>query len=171
MVFDAIEAAYTIVLANFATDMATLATAKAVTCETQANIIKRQSAEIYVYLRAALPAIGIWALRVATQAKGQNGRDNETTLVLDYYATGYDPRVVAVQVELAAEALMISVDKLTPGSGGVFGAGELPGAVRIELSDGYVETAQDADKQPNSDRRLYSRRAQITFPVYDRDTV
>lgn len=172
MVFDAIEAAYTVVLANFSPYLAALAAAKGVVCDTTANVVKRQSAELYMALGLPLPGIGIWADRVATQAKNQGARDNETTLVLDYYCEGTGDSSVAVtiakQAELAAESLLLSVDKMTPGTGGVFGNAELLGSVRIEFTDAFTEGKAGADGKPV---RTYKRRVQLTFPVYDRDAV
>lgn len=166
MIYDAIEAVYTVVLANFATDMAALVAAKSVAdVNAKINVVKRQPAETYVDRGLALPAVGVYGLRIATQAKNQGARDNVSTVVLDYYAEGADPVVLAKQVELAAEALLVSVDKVTPSGGGVFGAAELVGSVTIELTESYVEAKPDA-----TDRR-YWRRALISFPVHDRDTV
>lgn len=161
MIFDAVERAYDVVNANFAADFAALATAKGVTgLALTATIEKRQTAERFIALQAPGPTIGVWGRGTVTQAKvGTGWRDNVSSVVLDYYCTGTDPVLVAKQAELAAEALLRAIDRL-PGSGDlVFGAGELRGSVTVELTDGYLKTRDD----------LYYRRAQITFPLTDRD--
>lgn len=161
MIFDAVETAYTVVLANFATDMAALIAAKGVTgVVSAATVVKRQNAETYLALGTAPPAIGIWARGTTTQAKvGTGWRDNASIVVLDYYCTDSNPVDAAKQAELAAEALLKSIDKM-PGAGNVvFGAGELRGSVTVEMSDGYLKDAGE----------IWYRRAQVTFPLTDRD--
>ena len=161
MIYDAVEQAYAVVSANFATDFAALVAAKGVTgTQPVQTIVKRQTAELYVSLNAVLPAIGVYGLEARTQAKLQTVRDNECVLVFDYYAEGTDPVAVAKQVELAAEALLMSVDRISSAASGLFGAGELLGAVRVVLTEGFVEATQGT----------YARRAQVTFTAQDRDT-
>jgi hypothetical protein len=161
MIYDAIEQAYLVVNSNFATDMAALVALKSESgLTTTATIEKRQRAERFIALQAAGPTIGIWGRGVVTQAKvGTGWRDNVSSVVLDYYCTGTDPVKVAKQAELAAEALLKSIDRMSDQAQGVYGAGELRGSVTVDLSDGYLEVKADT----------YYRRAQITFPLTDRD--
>ena len=164
MIYDAIEAVATIVTANFFTDMAALISAKGLTgLTTTAAIEKRQRAELYVALGAALPAIGIYGLMATTQAKWQGKRDASCTLGLDYYATGTDPIKLAQQTELAAEALLRSIDRIWPTAAG--GAGEGFNSVSVELSAAYMET----DKPEGQTVTNYGHRAMLTFTVVDRD--
>lgn len=161
MIYDAVEKAYAVVAANFAADMAALVAAKGETVDaTTATLEKRQRAEKYIELGAAKPTIGIWSRGALTQAKvGTGWRDNVTSIVLDYYCSGTNPSVVAKQAELAAEALLQSVDRLPNSGAGVYGSGELRGSVTVELTDGYLKDGA----------AKWYRRAQVTFPLTDRD--
>lgn len=170
MIYDAIEAVYTTVNANFNTDLAALVSAKGLSgLTTSATLFKRQRAETFVELGAAangqLPAIGIYGTAVTTEAKWQGKRDPECTVVLDYYARGTDPVKLAQQTELAAEALLLSIDKVYPTAAG--GAGEGFGSINIELTDAYMET----DKPDSQTAKNYGHRAIVTFIVVDRDVI
>jgi len=161
VIYDAIEQVYAVANANFATDFAALATAKGVVgLNTNAAIEKRQSAETMVRLGAALPCLGIVGLRARSQAKDQGKRDTESVIAFDYYAEHADPVLVAKQAELAAEALLRTVDRLWASGASVFGAGELPLSVVIDFTEGYLETRSPP---------VYWRSATVTFPVHDRD--
>ena len=164
MLFDAVEQVYVVVLANFTTDLGALATAKGVSVTATAGIIKRQTAPTFLGLGADLPAIGVYATDGVTQAKDQGKRDTLTTMVLDYYAEGTDPANLAKQAELAAEALLQSVDRLWPGLEG--GGGNAVGSIGITMTPGYQEIRQNEAGQT-----VYNHRATVTFPVMDRDTV
>lgn len=164
MIYDAVEAAYAVIAAQFNYEFGVLAAAKGIPCDTTADIIKRQPADVFIYLKAPLPAVGVYGLRAFTQAKNQQRRYNSTTIVADYFARGTDYVLLAKQTELAAEVLLLCIDAMTPSSGGVYGVGEEPGAVTVELSEGVKDA-------PAEDERVYERRAQVTFVVHDEDVV
>jgi hypothetical protein len=165
MLYDAIETVYAVVLANFATDLAALASAKGVTITTTADIIKRQRAETFVAFGKGVtsPAIGIFSIRGLTQAKWQTQRDTDCTVVCDYYARSADPSALAIQAELAAEALLKSMDRIWPTAAG--GAGEGDRSVTIEMTDAYVETVSS-----ETETARWEHRAMVTFTVQVRDT-
>lgn len=163
MLYDAVEQVYTVVLANFTTDLGALATAKGVSVTATVGVIKRQTAETMVALGADLPAIGVYTVAGSTQAKDQGKRDTLTTMVLDYYAEGTDPANLAKQAELAAEALLRSIDRLWPALEG--GGGNAVGSVGIVMTPGYQEVRQNEAEQT-----VYNHRATVTFPVMDRDS-
>jgi hypothetical protein len=161
MIYDAVERAYAVVNTNFATDLAAIIADKGVAGLTAtASIVKRQRAETYLALGLTLPGLGVWSRGTVTQAKvGSGWRDNVSTIVLDYYCVDVDPVKAAKQAELAAEALLRSIDRI-PGSGdGAYGAGELRGSVVVEMSDGFL---QDGNAR-------WFRRAQVSFPLTERD--
>lgn len=162
MIYDAAEKAYEVATTNFTADFIALIAAKGLGglgLTTAATLIKRQDAETFIGLNAALPAIGVIGRRAHTQAKDQSKRDNVSEIVYDYFAVGPEPSTIAKQAELAAEALLRSIDRLWASGSGVFGAGELPGSISIDFDPGYVEV-----QQPN-----YGARARVSFPVTDRD--
>lgn len=160
MIYDAVEAMTTVLTANFAADFTALATAKSVAdLSGPPTFVKRQRAEMFTTLGVSLPAIGIYVLRAVTMAKWQAVRDPRCTGVFDWYARNSNPLLLAQQTELAAEAMLRSVDRLAT-SGSLFGAGELADSITIEVTDGYDKSIEPA----------YDRRATVTFTVYDRDS-
>jgi len=164
VIYDAVEKAYEIILANYATDMTAVIASKAglTGISNAATIEKRQDVRKSIKLGAAKPTISVQGRRADTQAKvGSGWRDSVSSIVLDYFCNGADPVKVAIQAELAGEALMRCVDKM-PNSGGagtVFGAAEMVGSALVELSDGYEKDG--AGK--------WYRTARVTFPITDRD--
>lgn len=165
MLYDAIEQAFAVIDANFDADFAALITQKSLGglgLTTTAMKIKRQTAEIFVAKRASKPTIGVYGIRASTRAKDQGKRDSRNVIAVDYFATGIeaDGAKVQKQVELAAEALLKSVDRLVGGTGGgVFGAAVQDDDITVELSEAYVEGEAPA----------YIGVATVTFPVDDRD--
>lgn len=157
MIYDAVERCYTVTNTNFAADLAALATAKSLTVDTTVNLIKRQSAETFTRLQAELPACGIYGLEADTQAKDQTKRDSLVVMTWDYYDEDTDPQKVAKQVELAAAAILRTIDRIVNTL--TFGAGEVPGSVRVRLTEGFIE----------ANEKNYWRRAIVTAPVWDRD--
>jgi hypothetical protein len=162
VIHDVAEQVYATTEANFATDHAALLTAKGVTGFTPTVlIVKRLAAETFIALGVALPALGIRVVRAVTQAKDQGKRDSLDTVVWDLYAEHTDPVVLAKWVELGAEAVLLTIDRLWSAAGGLFGAGELPESVSVDLTEGVEE----------GEGLRYWRRAQVTCPVHDRDVV
>jgi len=162
MIHDAIERLYTQLNANFATDMAAVITEKGagvVGLVATATVIKRQTAEIFVQKSQAPPAIGIYGVRATTQAKDQTKRDSKNVIGVDYYATGTDASKLQKQTELAAEAIMRSVDRLAGSGGGVFGAAVEEDSVTWDWLDGYTEGVAP----------LFIGVATGTIPVDDRE--
>lgn len=160
MIFDAVEAMATVLTANFTADFTALASAKGVAdLPSPPTFVKRQKAETFTSLGVTLPAIGMYVVRAVTMAKWQAVRDPRTTGVFDWYARLADPFLLAEQTELAAEAILRTVDRLSS-SGSIYGAGELPDSITIELTDGYNQSIQPS----------YDRRVTVTFSIYDRDS-
>ena len=160
MIYDALEQFYTTLAANLPADLAALVADKGIASPGTVSLEKRQNAETFVALGAILPAVGIFGLRAITQAKSQGSRDSITTAVCDVYHIGADPVLLAKQIELLAEAILRTVDRLNNGATGVFAAAALDDSITIELTEAYLKV-----EAPN-----YGRRAVVTFPLYDRDT-
>jgi hypothetical protein len=163
VVHDAIERLYTALFTNFATDMAAVITEKGagvVGLVNTATVIKRQTAEIFVQKAQAPPAIGIYGIRATTQAKDQGKRDSKNSIGIDYYATGTNPSQLQKQTELAAEAIMRTIDRLAGSGGGVFGAAVEEDSVTWDWLDGYTEGVAP----------LYIGVATGTIPVDDRES-
>lgn len=157
MIYDVIERAATIVLANFTTDLETLITAKKLQgLDSSITIYKRQMAELFA--DQAVPGLGIYVTTVATQAKNQGKRDSDLTTVFDYYARHTDAEKLSQQVELAVEALLRSMDRLFD-SVGVLDAGAQEGSTLVLLTP----VGEPAGM------KFYERRATVSFPVRERD--
>lgn len=165
MLFDAVERVFTVVNANFQADVNILTGLKGVTALTLAanSITKRQTAELMLRNGAALPGIGIYAIRAQTNmADGGLGgkRDSLCTVAADLVIKGTDPVLVQEQLELGAEVLVKEMCDRTPGGGSLtFGAGVERLSVSVTISDGYSE-----DDAPN-----YLGVATVTVPVWDRE--
>lgn len=163
MLYDQVEQCYTVLAANFAADYAALLAAKSVASPGTVTIIKRQSVNTALRYSQAPPFVGVFSLAGKTQAKDQSKRDTEGLVAFDIYMTGAGATgasLVASQVELAAEAVLLTVDRLAGSGRGVYGAGELPFGTTVQLSDDTDEEVQQG---------LYGRRATVTVPVRDRD--
>lgn len=163
MIYDAIERAYAVALANFSADLTALAAAKGITVTTTCAFQKRQSVERALDFNAAKPFCCITGRRATTMGRVSGRRDSLSTVVFDYYAEGTDPVRLAKQVQLAAEALLRSADRCPGDGSSVFGVGEEMGSMTIDFTDGYLETASASD-EPN-----YYGRATVTIPIWDQD--
>jgi len=122
---------------------------------------------MFFALGVTLPACGIYIVRAMMAGKDQGRRHTTGSAVLDYYAEdavgdAASPYRLAKQAELAAEALLQSVDRLSTQANalGVYGAAVLDDSITVEMSDGYEKTVGAG----------YWRRAIVRFPVYDEDT-
>lgn len=161
MIFDAVEAVYTVLNGNVATIFAALATAKSITnLSTPPTMVKRQDAELAIQNGLATPFIGIYAKAAKTQAKNQSRRPNVITVVADAYMRGSDPVLLAQQMDLMPEAILGCIDLLPGTSGGIYGGGEVPGSVDVQITMGYQLSAGGVQ---------YDRRAVVTFPVHQLD--
>ena len=169
MFYDVVVAAAADLTANFTADLAALIAAKggiAAGASSAVTVYPHRSAEIFVPLAnaqvggAPLPGVGIFCLRTRTQAKSQGARDNVVTCVFDYFARGADPAVLTAQVELAAEALLRAIDRLSvPGGDQLWGAGEEAQSVDVAI--------QGTAQAEGSD--FYEDRVLVSFPVEHRD--
>jgi hypothetical protein len=159
VIYDAIERAATVAAANFDTDLAALAVAKTETLlASSTTVYKRRTAEAFEKdVTEKTAGLGIYWESVQTEVKDQGKRDSTVFVLYDYYAIGSDLGQLEKQVELAAEALMQSIDRLADSS--VLAAGEAPGSVIVlAFLVGQGEEGQH-----------YEGRVILRFPVLDRD--
>lgn len=163
MILDAVNIACAQVTAQFEAKMAALIAAKGVVgADPAVTVYPRRAAEIFAPLEdATLPGIGIYCVKVRTQAKVQGARDSTPSLVFDYFARGPDAEALALQCELAAEALLQVIDGLAiPGGDGLWEAGALEGSVDVAIQGSSHIEGQD----------VYEDRVLVTCPVEFRDT-
>ncbi len=162
MLFDAIERAYTVVNANYNTDVNTLLTAKGVTVFT-AQVLKRETAEIMKAKNQTLPAVGIYAIDAETQmADGGLGgkRDSLVQVGADLVIVGTDPVLIQEQVELGCEVLVKELCERVPnGTTTTFAGGLQRGSVKVSMLDGYT------DEQGVN----YMAVGTVRVPIWDRD--
>lgn len=162
MLFDALERVYTVVNANFNTDLATLCAAKGVT-GFSATIVKRETAEIMRAKYQAFPAIGLYAIGAATQmADGGLGgkRDADCDVAADLVLVGTDAALLQAQGELGAEVLVKEMCERVPqGANTTFAGGLQRRSVQVAISDGYT------DEQATN----YMVLVTVRVPIFDRD--
>jgi malonyl CoA-acyl carrier protein transacylase len=168
VLYDAIETFYAVLVTNFQTDWATLCTAKSVGAPETITIRKRYNADLLYSLGVATPALGIYGTAATTQAKMQGQRLSIITVGVDWFhrtTLGSDQgslaAVLLAQSELAAEAILLSVDRLATAGASVWGAGERENSVSITASGGYEE----------GESGTYQRLVTVTVPVRDSDEV
>ena len=171
MIYDAVEQVYTALAANFTNDLALLAAAKGASITTTVDLIKRQSADIFLGLGKgkSAPACGIYGSDATTQRRDQgltagSKRDSIVSITCDYYCEGNDPDVIAKQGELAAEAILLSMDRLPSYPGGIYAVAEQNESVQVNVTEGYEEAKADEGG------RTYQRRVTVQFPTYVRDS-
>lgn len=164
MIYDVIELVASVLGTNFTTDLTTLCTAKSVTAPTAivGSVHKREDLLAWGTNPANLPGLGVISIRSVTGAKNQTKRDALTTVRVTYYTMGQDAAVLGAQVELAAEAILLSIDRVAgSGTGQVWGAGEARDSVLVEM----LGTALTKDAGWFEDGVI------VEFPCNDRDLV
>lgn len=166
--YDAVERAVAVLTANFDADMAAIVTDRAVAVTAQvATVYKRREWSVFAELSTfsqAAPGIGVYATEATTNAKRQNERDWTVSVVAEYYARGPDPAKLAVQAELAVEAILRSVDRMNEGLLGsrILDAGGPANSVSVECSrTAHLESGD----------RYYEELAKVTFPVVDQEVI
>lgn len=177
-IYDAVERTLEVVKANFDTDMSALVAAKvtdgrlsqeqADAMDKDATIYERLAAEEFAAhpddegpAQEKLPGIGIYAGSLTTQAKWQGRRDARAVVVLDYFAQGDDPIVLGKQTELAAEALLRSIDRIPEAAtAGELGAAELKDEISVQIAGSSRERGLD----------YYQDRVTLTFPILEQDS-
>jgi len=158
---DVIEAAASVVTANFTTLLTALAAAKGVTLDPTITVYKRQNANLFAALKTTtLPGVGIYGLGAQTNARRQDLRDSSVLTVFDYFARGPDPAALLVQGELAAEVLLMCIDRLGGSAVGVYGAGEATLSVQVSIAPA-VRAAGET---------YYEENVLVQFLVDERDT-
>ena len=159
--YDVIENIEPVLTANFATDMAAIVAAKgAQVISTNATVYKREMGPLFAGRGQPLPGIGLWLRTTQTQARRQTKRDNLHVLVYDYFARGNDAVKLQAQLELAAEAILMTVDRTYQAGGGVYGSGETDKSVTVQ----FVPIVQAKG------RGSYEGRVLVVAPVNEEDT-
>lgn len=167
MIYAVVEQVYTVLAANFATDWAGLCSTFSLGAPPAVDIVKRQNVDAMVRSTSrdwsVRPAIGIYAVDLTTQAKMAAHRLSVNNLGLDFYRRGAIANLPTLlqQGELAAEAMLLTIDRLAGSGGGVWGAGEAEDSVTVTFSDGY-EATEGGD---------YQQLITVTVPVRASDEV
>jgi len=161
MIYDVIENVEPLLTANFGTDMTALVAAKgAQVTSTAATVYKREMGPLFAGRGQPLPGIGLWPRTIQTQARRQTKRDNLHLLVYDYFARGPDAVKLQTQLELAAEAILLTVDRTYQAGGGVYGSGEIDKSVTVQ----FIPVVQPKG------RGFYEGRVLVVAPVNEEDT-
>lgn len=154
-----------ILTANFDTDVGLLCTAKSVTAPATVTILKRMDINLHIAANGAdrLPALCVYANTATTQAEMAGRRHTHATINIDYMDR-FSVTVLETglkQAELAAEAILLSVDRL--GLDNATGVWEAGGGL-----DSVVVTFNDREDAPEGE---YQRLVTVSVPVTDQDEV
>ena len=164
MIYDAIALVAASLVTNFANDLQAIAAAKGQgAIDHSINVYPHRAAEIFTAVKTdALPGLGVYSLTARTQAKSQGSRDSRPTIVFDYFARGADPALLTTQCELAAEAILKTIDRVAPTNttDQLIGAGEDENSVTVSI--------QGTSQAEGS--KLFEDRVLVTCPVTFRDT-
>lgn len=162
MIFDAVKRAHEILAANFAADLNALITAKSLTGAVSATTVfdRLGSDSFAADVTFTTAGLGVyWGGQAQTQARHQDLRESVVWVEAEYYARGDDPAVLAKQAELAAEAVLRSVDRMG-GDGSVLGAAEQRNSVTIQGP--RLAYLKDGEKS-------YEDQVIVRFPMIDED--
>lgn len=162
MIYDAVETCATIAGTNFETDMGVVCAAKSVTAPTGWQVIAWQDAQNALDLGSPKPFLGVTiGGQAATQAKSQGKRDSLSAVLFHGYVENADPTVLAKQIALVPEAVMMTVDRLVAGvGGGVYGGAVTQLSATIEFGGTY---------EPRGDQPNYFQDVKVIVPVWDQD--
>lgn len=162
--YDVSEKLAALATTHFAADFAALVAAKGLGglgVDTSISVYPRMPARIFGWNEKPLPGLGCYARTARTQAKSQQERDSDLMGHFEYLCRGADPAVIRAQVELAAEVLLVLVDRIAGSGSGLEGAGEEKRSVAIEI-DG-TGPAEGLD--------FYEEWAHAAFPIMETDAV
>lgn len=166
MTYDAMEHAAAVIGANFESDFEALVVAKdagAFGIDPSPRLYKRRDAAVIFGQDLYIPSIGLYPDTAFTQRASQGERrDNVSYLLADYVYRSSDPDRTAVAVELAAEALLRSIDRMRDETDTlVIGAGVPDQSVSINYARlSHVELDD-----------VYEDYVTVRFPVIDRDLI
>lgn len=132
MTYDVIERINTIFAANFASDMSALVTAKGLTgqgIDETVVVYPRRRGQQFVTKMAednVTAGIGCHARGFVSNAKFSGRRHTTHRVAVEYWALNTSAVALALQLELAGEAVLSCIDRLlaSGGSTGIIGVGE-----------------------------------------------
>jgi len=162
--YDVSEGLGTLAAAYFTTDFDALIAAKGVGglgLVTAVTIYPRQPAVVFGGQEHALPGLGCYAREARTQAKSQQERDSRMEAHYEYLCRGPIAATVRAQAELAAEVILMLVDRFASIAGGIEGGGQEPGSVVVDI-DG---------SGPAEGLEFYENWVHVVSPIWDTDAV
>lgn len=163
MIRRAVERVYSVVSANFNTDFAALAAAAGVPAVT-ADFYKRLAAP--GFWRKTTAGVGVYhgsgasERRKAGAAAGSGVRDTRVDVVLDWWIRGHEPDVLAVQTEIAIDALVRSIDRVPDEASGVWSAADARDSITWTIERSTL----------TDEGRIATERAIVVCPLRVRDT-
>lgn len=163
MLYDAIERMASILSANFVADLTTLCGAKSLTVPSTPVVVKRMDMNLHIAANGSLPALCVYQNSATTQAKMAQARESHATVNVDYMdrVALADLDTMLKQVELVAEAILLSVDRMAGDPAGhIWEAGGANDSVTVTLAD--REDAPEGE---------YQRLLTVSVPVTDHDEV
>lgn len=162
--YDVSEKLATLATANFTTDFNALITTKglgALGLDTSVSVYLRQPAVVFAGQEKTLPGLGCYTRNARTQAKSQQERANSMEGHYEYLCRGADPVKIRAQAELAAEVLLLLVDRVAGSGSGLEDAGGEPLSVVVDI-DG---------SGPAEGLEFYEEWVHVVFPVWETDII
>lgn len=162
--YDVAEGLGTLASTYFTADFDALIAAKgagALGVTTAVTVYPRQPAVVFGGQERALPGLGCYARAARTQAKSQQERSSSMEAHYEYLCRGPVAETVRAQAELAAEVILLLVDRFPTIAGGVEGGGQEPSSVLVDI-DG---------SGPAEGLEFYENWVHVVSPIWDTDVV
>ena len=164
MFYDVSEGLATLATANFTTDFDALIALKSLGglgVNTAVTVYVRQPAVVFGGQEKPLPGLGCYSRNARTQVKSQQERASTMEAHYEYLCRGADPVAIRAQAELAAEVLLLLVDRFPTIAGGIEGGGQEPLSVVVDI-DG---------SGPAEGLEFYEEWVHVVAPIWDTDAV
>lgn len=149
----------------FTADFVALITQKGLSglgLNTAVTVYARQTAAEFGGSEKTLPGLGCYARSARTQAKSQQERFSTMEAHYEYLCRGTDPEKTRAQAELAAEVMLMLVDRFRTIAGGVEGGGEERGSVLVDI---------DGSGPADSGLEFYEKWVHVVASIWDTDVV
>jgi hypothetical protein len=162
--YDVSEGLGTLAQTNFTADFDALVALKglgALGVTTAVTVYPRQPAVVFGGQEKALPGLGCYSRNARTQAKSQQERASSMEAHYEYLCRGPDAATIRAQAELAAEVLLMLVDRFATAAGGIEGGGQEPSSVLVDI-DG---------SGPAEGLEFYEEWVHVVSPIWDTDVV
>jgi len=162
--YDATEGLKALAALHYTADLIALIAGKglgALGIDTGINIYPREDARRFATQERALPGLGCYTRAARTQAKSQQERHNSMEAHYELLVRYPDAVTARTHAELAAESLLLLIDRFREAGLGVEGGGEEAQSVLVDI-DGAG---------PADGLEFYEEWVHVVAPIWDTDVV